>query len=430
MAVEDGKVRMVLRYRWAVFWTLALVYFFVYFHRVSTAIVSTDLEATFGVGAASIALLSSAYFYAYTVMQLPSGLLSDSLGPRRTVSTFTLVAAAGALLTGMATSFEMVVAGRLLIGIGVALVYIPIMKILSTWFRLNEFASLTGIVSAVGNVGALSAAGPLALMCACFGWQQVFLMLAAITFVLAALSWLITRDHPEQMSLPSIQEIEAMEQGRPASEARMMETIPRSKALRMTFGAGMRFWPLAIWFFFLYGSMMVYQGLWAGPFYHDILGWEKATYGLVLTFIGIGMIAGCPTAGYISDKILNSRKKVLVVGTVMYTITWATIWMTSGQINSIEAYMAINFVFGFFGGFLVVSFAQIKELFPISIAGTSTAALNIFPFAGGAIMQQASGLMLSSRSLQCYKGLWLAMLICAIIATAAALLSREKDDQG
>jgi len=99
----------------------------------------------------------------------------------------------------------------------------------------------------------------------------------------------------------------------------------------MTFGAGMngmKFWPLAIWFFFMYGSVMVYQGLWAGPFFHDILGWDKAAYGLVLTFIGIGMIIGCPTAGYISDKILKSRKKVLIVGTVVYTITWAIIWMS------------------------------------------------------------------------------------------------------
>ena len=77
MAIDKSKVKMVLRYRWAVFGILALAYFFVYFHRVSTAIVSTDLEATFGVGAASIALLSSAYFYAYTIMQLPSGLLTD-----------------------------------------------------------------------------------------------------------------------------------------------------------------------------------------------------------------------------------------------------------------------------------------------------------------------------------------------------------------
>ena len=424
-------MKRVLRYRWAVFGILALVYFFVYFHRVSTAVVSTDLETTFGVDAASIALLSSAYFYAYTIMQLPSGLLSDTLGPRRTVSIFTLVAAGGAILTGIASNFELVVAGRLLIGVGVAMVYIPTMKILSTWYRKNEFASLTGILIAVGNFGGLSAAGPLALISNALGWQRVFLMLGVITLVLAVAAWTIIRDRPMDMGFPSIQEIEAEENDELVPEEETTNRIPMGKALKMTFGAGRKFWPLAIWFFFMYGSVMVYQGLWAGPFFHDVLGWDKATYGLVLTFIGIGMICGCPTAGYISDKIMKSRRKVLIIGTVVYTITWAIIWVTAGQITSVESYMVINFLFGFFGGFLVVSFAQIKELFPIAIAGTSTAALNIFPFAGGAILQHVSGLMLTSRSLESYQGIWRFMLICMIIATLAVILSKEKEqDKG
>lgn len=181
----------------------------------------------------------------------------------------------------------------------------------------------------------------------------------------------------------------------------------------------------------MYGTIMVYQGLWAGQFYHDVLGWDKAIYGLVLTFIGIGMIIGCPAAGYISDKVLKSRKNVLIIGTVVFTIVWAIIWITAGKITSPETYMAINFAFGFFGGFFVVSFAQIKELFPITIVGTSTAALNIFPFAGGAVLQQISGLMLTSRSLEAYQNLWLFMLICMVMATAAVFLSKERvSDRG
>jgi len=430
MALERSKVKVVLSHRWAVFGILAVAYFFVYFHRMSTAVVSTDLQITFGVGMAAIALLSSAYFYAYAVMQLPSGLLTDSLGPRKTVSIFTLIAAAGAILTGIASTFEMVTAGRLLIGIGVAMVYIPTMKILAAWYRRNEFASLSGVLLAVGNLGALSAAGPLALVSSALGWQQVFIILGAITLVLAVLAWIIIRDSPSDMNLPSIQEIESEETGEPVSEAKM-ERIPMGMSLKMVFGAGLKFWPLVICFFFMYGTIMVYQGLWAGQFYHDILGWDKATYGLVLTFIGIGMIIGCPTAGYISDKILKSRKKVLVVGTMMFTIIWAIIWATTGQITNPEAYMAINFLFGFFGGFFIVSFAQIKELFPITIVGTSTAALNIFPFAGGAVLQQVSGLMLISKSLEAYQRVWLFMLLCMVIATLAALLSREKiSDKG
>jgi sugar phosphate permease len=298
MQPENREVEKVLSRRWAVFGVLAVAYFFVYFHRVSTAVVSADLEATFGVDAASIALLSSAYFYAYTIMQLPSGLLTDGLGPRKTVSIFTLVAAAGAILTGIASTFELVVAGRLLIGVGVAMVYIPTMKILSTWYRKNEFASLTGILIAVGNVGALSAAGPLALISDALGWQEVFVMLGVVTLFLSVAAWLIIRDRPSEMSLPSIQEIEALEKDGSDSvpEAETMEKIPMVDALKMTFWSGRKFWPLAVWFFFMYGSVMVYQGLWAGPFFHDVLGWEKPTYGLVLSFIGLGMIFGCPIA--------------------------------------------------------------------------------------------------------------------------------------
>ncbi len=108
------------------------------------------------------------------------------------------------ILTGIASTFDQVIAGRLLIGVGVAMVYIPTMKILAAWYRKNEFASLSGILLAVGNIGALSAAGPLALASDSFGWQQVFLILGAITLVLAMAAWMITRDSPSDIGLPAI----------------------------------------------------------------------------------------------------------------------------------------------------------------------------------------------------------------------------------
>lgn len=84
MGINQEKMSKVMKYRWVVFVILAFAYFFVYFHRVSTAVVAADIMNTFGVGAASIGLLGSAYFYAYTAMQLPSGILSDSWGVKKT----------------------------------------------------------------------------------------------------------------------------------------------------------------------------------------------------------------------------------------------------------------------------------------------------------------------------------------------------------
>ncbi len=95
-----------------------------------------------------------------------------------------------------------------------------------------------------------------------------------------------------------------------------------TESLRRIFGSGMKFWPFAIIFFFMYGSLMVYQGLMGGPFFRDVLGWDKAEYGFSLTFVGLGMIAGCPVSGFISDRVLHSRRKVVVFGTAAFTFMW------------------------------------------------------------------------------------------------------------
>lgn len=431
MVVNEELKKKMMIYRWVIFGVLAFAYFFVYFHRVSTAVVATDIQTQFGVGATSIALLSSAYFYTYTIMQLPSGILTDSWGPKKTAGIFTLILAAGAVLCGVATSFELIVAGRLLIGLGAAMVYIPIMKILAVWFRKYEFATANGILLAVGSIGSLSAATPLALMSDAIGWQQVFVALGVVSVIIAVAIFMTCKDRPQDKGYPTVKEIEAFEKGEElpkedAAATKAQEKIPMTQALRSVFGSGMKFWPLAIWFFFLYGSIMVYQGLWGGPFFRDVLGWDKATYAASLTFIGIGMIFGCPLAGILSDKVLKSRKLVLVIGTIAYTAVWAALYLCAGNVESTEVYMAIHFLFGFFGGFFVVCYAMIKEHFPIAIAGTSTAALNIFPFAGGAFLQLITGYMVLDFTLEEYQNVWLFMLIGMVIACVCILVAKER----
>ncbi|NLX47908.1 MAG: MFS transporter, partial [Euryarchaeota archaeon] len=315
--------------------------------------------------------------------------------------------------------------------LGAAMVYIPIMKILAVWFKKYEFASVSGVLLAVGSIGSLSAATPLALMSDAIGWQQVFVALGVVSVIIAVAIFMTCKDRPQDKGYPTIKEIEAFEKGESlseekAQEAKVPEKIPMTQALKQVFGAGMKFWPLAIWFFFMYGSIMVYQGLWGGPFFRDVLGWDKATYAASLTIIGVGMIFGCPLAGILSDKVLRSRKMVLVVGTIAYTAVWAALYFLAGSCESTEVYMLIHFLFGFFGGFFVVCYAMIKEHFPISIAGTSTAALNIFPFAGGAILQLITGYMVLDFTLEEYKGVWLFMLIGMIIASLAIIVSKER----
>ena len=167
----DSKTR---RYRWIIFWVLAFGYILVYFHRLCPAVVAVDMMKDLQTGGGLTGFLSAAYFYSYAAMQLPAGLLSDSWGPRNTITVFFLVAFVGSVLLGYASSAAMAIAGRLLVGVGVAMLFVPTMKILSEWFTPVEFAPMTGILMAMGGIGSLSATTPLVLLSGAIGWRMSF----------------------------------------------------------------------------------------------------------------------------------------------------------------------------------------------------------------------------------------------------------------
>jgi sugar phosphate permease len=432
MAIELEKKKKTLSYRWAIFIVLALAYFFVYFHRTTGGAISETLQGYYEVSTASVALLASAYLYAYTLMQIPSGILTDKLGPRLAATIFVVLIAIGSLLSAFSATinnFSLMIVGKFIIGIGAAVVYIPIMKVLAVWFRGNEFASMSGVLLLVGNVGGIAAATPMVLMLDSLGIQNTYIVLAIITALISLLLWLVVRNHPSEKNLPAIEDIVAEETGKPVTES-TSATMGTTEALKRTFTSGRKFWPLAIWFFCIYGTIMLWQASQSGSFYVNVYDFTKGDAGLMVTMVGIGMVVGCPLAGVLSDRVFHSRKKVIVVGTLVYTGIWAVIWLTAGNasMNSFTIQAAINFMFGFFGGFFVVSYAQIKELYPIAMAGTSTAALNLFPFLGGAVLITIAGVIVTDKTLTQFQNLWMMAFILMVIGSVCAIMSVEKAD--
>ncbi len=291
---ETRAAKKVLGYRWLIFTILALAYFFVYFHRLSLSVVADALGREFETSASVLGLLGSVYFYCYACMQLPAGLLSDSLGPRKTVTFFLLIAAAGSLLFGMAQSITAAFAGRILVGFGVSMVFIPTMKILSQWFRVREFAIMAGILNAIGGIGVMAATWALALMTANFGWRISFKMIGILTFGLVALVWLLVRDRPTDKGWPSLAEIDYGNQ----------ETVATTAAIGLWEGARQviterYFWPVALWFFFDCGIFFGFGALWSGPYLMDVYGMSRAEAGSILSMIAWGMIIGSPLLGYL-----------------------------------------------------------------------------------------------------------------------------------
>ncbi|MBN1152257.1 MAG: MFS transporter, partial [Dehalococcoidia bacterium] len=196
------------RQRWRIWFVAVLSHSVGLFHRAALGPMADRLMADFGLTAAAFGSLGAVYYYVYAAMQLPSGTLADTLGPRKTITMCLLITTAGSVVMGVAPSYSILYFGRLLVSFGASLAWLSALKIIMSWFRSNEVATVTGLAGAINNSGQLLAATPLALLIIAIGWRMSFFTAAAVSLVVAVLNWFIVKDTPEQAGLPSIAELE------------------------------------------------------------------------------------------------------------------------------------------------------------------------------------------------------------------------------
>lgn len=411
-------LKKALRYRLLIFWILAFGYVLVYFHRLCPAVVAEDMRLDLAAGGGLLGLLGSAYFYPYALMQIPAGLLADSWGARKTITLFFCVAFAGSVILGTAPNVYIAIAGRTLVGIGVAMLFVPTLKVLAEWFRIKEFAMMTGILMAMGGIGSYTAAAPLAYLSTWVGWRQSFLLVGAFTLALGGMVWAFVRDRPSVMGWPSTAT---------GSSDAFVGQLSLGEGFRKVLTEP-RFWPLASWFFFTCAIFFSYIGLWGGPYLMQVYGLTKAQAGHILSLAAVGMVVGSPLLGWLSNQVFKARKPVIIMAAFFMFTATGFLYVFNERIPIPLNYLICLTVGLFSGAIVTIGFTANKELFPVSIAGTATGLVNFFPFAGGAVFQVIMGIALDRQGLSAsgeflLKGFEHALLALFLSATAALISS-------
>lgn len=390
---QDGPARKVMNYRWVIFFLLCSAYVLVRFHRQSTAVISVDLVDAFQINPVSLGILGSMYFYPYAFMQIPAGLLADSIGPRRLTSISFALAGVGSILFAYAPSFPVAVWARFLIGMGLACVYVPTLKILSVWFRVNEFATLTGILNSVGSLGGLVAAAPLALIVAVTGWRNALMVVGAVTMVIAAVIYLVVRNDPREMGLPTLAEID----GTVPAKGRAVQKMPTLQGMKLAF-TNKYAWILYIRGFIANASGAALQSLWGVPFLMSVYNMTRLQASSAIMLMAVGSLVTSPIGGYLSDRVLRSRKKLFVFSAVVNYCLWIPLAFFTDKLS--PQYLSVQFLFmGLTMGLGMGSaFAMAKELFPPNLTGTVNGVNNFFGMLGGAVFQVILGYIIGLYS--------------------------------
>lgn len=369
-------------HRWVVFGVFSAVYFFVFFHRVSTSVIAHDLLTTFHTHATALGFMSSMYFYAYALEQPLVGFLSDRLGPRRVVGFWSLAAAAGCVLFGLAPTIGWASVGRALIGFGVGGVYVPALKALSQWFRKKEFATMNGLVLAAGNLGAIVATTPLAWMAHIWGWRSSFLIIGGVTLGLALATLLAIRDHNST--------VESNRKENPLS--REQKTNPGGTAFLIL--TSLRFWVLAVVFGSVFGTYLTFQGLWATPYLMAVLNLGSLTASQLNMLLPIGFIGGATLSGWLADRIFGDKIHLLILLLAIQTGSWAFLNFGDQALGTAGMIPLLLLMGGASGGLATTLWAVVRDTTPAPVMGLTTGLLNPAPFVGVAILQVWTGAIL------------------------------------
>ena len=407
-------------HRWMIFFTICIVYFFVYFHRVSTSVIVSDLLIAFHTNASALGFMSSMYFYLYAFEQPLVGYLSDKIGPRRVIGYWSMVAVAGCFIFGMAPGIAWASIGRALIGIGVGGVYVPAIKAFSLWFRKKEFATMIGLLMSVGNFGALIATTPLAWASETWGWRSTFFLIGGVTLLFAFVVLMITRDH-ESLNQPVDKNSDSVHLDRSGTKTQIGRIL-----------ASGQFWIIAMIFFGIYGTLITLQGLWATPFLMTVLNINRVLASKLNMLIPVGVIIGAPFFGWLPNRYSFDKRKTLITILGVYNLTWIGVVFFFSHLGLIGLSLVLLIMGIVAGGFISILWGIVREITPSKILGLTSGVLNPAPFLGVAVFQVLTGAILdhSGRlgdiySIAGFKNAFLLCLLCSIVCLGFSLLIRK-----
>jgi len=342
-----------------VFLPFAGGYFLSYLFRSTNAVIAPQLITEIGLTAADLGLLTSCYFLAFAGFQLPLGLLLDRYGPRRVQSALLLSAAVGAVLFAVGESMWTLAVARALIGLGSAGGLMASFKAITLWFPKERWPLINGCFLAMGGLGAIAATAPLEEALEIMDWRHIFLVLAGVTVLAAALIRVVVPEKPA---------------------TGVGETLGRQiDGLRVVFTDRL-FWRVAPMCVTTMTANLAIQGLWAGPWLRDVAELDRHGVAAYLLAIAVAMTVGFVLTGAFADWC--GRRGI---GLIPVTGALAGLFMVA-QAAIVFELAPLSMVpwlcFGLMANAAALVYPLLNRHFPLALAGRASTGLNTLAFSG------------------------------------------------
>jgi MFS family permease len=388
-----------------------------FFFRFAPATLSGSMQQELGLTATALGIVASMHFWVYTLMQVPAGIFTDSVGIRNGGVVGGAVTALGAFCFGFAPTFVVLLVGSALMGLGLSAIFVALMSYNATWFSPKRHSLIMGTTMLLAALGSVIAQSPTAHLLNWFTWREIVIFFGILTLSATALFPVLSVT-PSKRGMPS----DLKDRTTMGQVLRGNRYVLRKRQV----------WMLFLCVAATNGTLYAFLGLWAVPMLTDgfsLTAYQAAQYATVALIVyGIGSLFW----GWAADRV-GAKKPIIVTTALLSAVAWAAMafseWMPGWTA------MALFVLLGLSGGPVGVIFAATKESVALQNVGFATALVNMGAFLTAALVQSGFGVILdivsvsepgNAPNLQSYQIALILPFAISTLGVIASLFLRER----
>ena len=365
---------------WIIWSIVGLYYFYEITLRVLPSTLRHEFIGIFQINATQFGLFASLYYWSYTFMQIPTGLIVDRFSIRKTLFVACLMCISGFFLIHISNQIGMAYIGRFVVGLGSAFAYVYALKVASIWLPRNHFGLATTIADSLGMLGVMFADTVFIKVTANSGIERTTSILIIAGLAIASLIFFVFRDKPDSEENIELNKQDTKDWSHIIDK--ILHIISKPQV-----------WLIGLVGCLFYLPSSVIQDVWGIPYLHTVYHFSLRDSGYLISTMSFGWIIAGPILGAWSDKIkqrVMPMKLTILAAAILFSIV---IFVPSllGILLPSWSLFAIFFLIGAAMGTHPLVFALAKENFPNRVTGTAVAVTNTLTMIGGLIFQPIVG---------------------------------------
>lgn len=354
----------------------ALFYSYEYVLRILPSVMTPELMQHYAINSVTMGSLAGVYYWAYTPLQLPVGVLMDRFGPRRLLTIACILCVIGSYYFVATDSTLIAMIGRFIVGFGSAFAFVGVLKLATIWLAPDRLGMVAGLAAALGKVGGIFGVNVLTFLVAKHGWYDTSIYACFTGIILTVILWVFIRDSGELAVDSHVNEVIDFK-----LLIKDVAVICKNKQLWINGAVGC----------LIYLPTTVFGELWGYRYLEQAHGFAPKTAALGITALYLGFAIGAPIMGYVSDR-LHNRRMPMLVGALLTSLFFAVMVYVPGL--SEDVIFALLFAMGLSYGAQAIVFAVAREISPPEASCTAIAITNMIVMLAPAFLQPAVGFLL------------------------------------